>query len=87
MEEKGLIKLAESLDLSRLEDECIILDDEKADDIYGGKFVCCRIEFAFVEQRLAADERGGLPLAEADFRRKSLILPTWYPSSVSGYST
>lgn len=40
MEEKGLIKLAESLDLSRLEDECIILDDEKADDIYGGKFVC-----------------------------------------------
>lgn len=46
-----------------------------------------RIEFAFVEQRLAADERGGLPLAEADFRRKSLILPTWYPSSVSDYST
>ena len=40
MEEKGLIKLAESLDLSRLEDECIILDDEKADDIYGDKFVC-----------------------------------------------
>lgn len=40
MEEKGLIKLAESLDLSRLEDECIVLDDEKADDIYGGKFVC-----------------------------------------------
>lgn len=40
MEEKSLIKLAESLDLSRLEDECIILEDEKADDIYGGKFVC-----------------------------------------------
>lgn len=37
---KSLIKLAESLDLSRLEDECIILEDEKADDIYGGKFVC-----------------------------------------------
>ena len=32
MEEKSLIKLAETLDLSRLEDECIILEDEKADE-------------------------------------------------------
>ena len=29
--------------------------------------VFLRIEFALVEQRLAADERGGLPLVEADF--------------------
>jgi hypothetical protein len=40
MEEKSLIRLAQKLDLSHLEDECIILDDEKADDIYGGKFIC-----------------------------------------------
>lgn len=30
MKEKSLDKLTETLDLSRLEDECIILDDEKA---------------------------------------------------------
>lgn len=40
MKESSLMKLAESLDLSRLDDECIILDDEKADDVYGGKWVC-----------------------------------------------
>lgn len=40
MEEKSLVKLAESLDLSHLDDDCIILDDEKADDVYGGKFIC-----------------------------------------------
>lgn len=40
MEENSLIKLSESLDLELLKDECIILEDEKADDIYGGKFIC-----------------------------------------------
>lgn len=34
--------------------------------------VLLRIEFAFVEQRLAADERGGLPFAEADFKAEPL---------------
>lgn len=36
MEEKSLINLAKSLDLSSLEDECIVLNDENADGIYGG---------------------------------------------------
>lgn len=26
--------------LRGLEDECIVLEDERADEIYGGKFVC-----------------------------------------------
>lgn len=40
MKDKSLEKLTESLDLSRLDDECIILEDDMADDIYGGKLVC-----------------------------------------------
>lgn len=35
-----LSRLTEGLDLEHLNDECIVLDDEKADDIYGGKWVC-----------------------------------------------
>lgn len=31
-------------------------------------FVFLRIEFTFVEQRFAADERGCLPYVEADFK-------------------
>ena len=34
--------------------------------------VLLRIEFALIEQRLAADERGGLPLVEADFKAEFL---------------
>ena len=34
--------------------------------------VFLRIEFALVEQRLAADERGSLPLVEADFKAELL---------------
>ncbi|MCF0254726.1 MAG: hypothetical protein HUK10_00345 [Bacteroides heparinolyticus] len=40
MDNKSLSKLTETLSLEHLNDECIVLDDEKADDIYGGKFVC-----------------------------------------------
>ena len=35
-----LLKLSEKMGLRGLEDECIVLEDERADDIYGGKFVC-----------------------------------------------
>lgn len=35
-----LLKLSEKMGLCGLEDECIVLEDERADDIYGGKFVC-----------------------------------------------
>lgn len=34
--------------------------------------VFLRIEFALVEQRLAAGERGGLPFVETDFKTKLL---------------
>ena len=34
--------------------------------------VFLRVEFALVEQRLAADERGGLSLVEADFKAELL---------------
>ena len=34
--------------------------------------VFLRIEFALVEQRLAADERGDLPFVETDFKTKFL---------------
>lgn len=32
-----LLKLSEKMGLRGLEDECIVLEDERADDIYGGK--------------------------------------------------
>ena len=35
-----LLKLSEKMGLRGLEDECIVLEDERADDIYGGKFIC-----------------------------------------------
>lgn len=35
-----LLKLSEKMGLRGLENECIVLEDERADDIYGGKFVC-----------------------------------------------
>ena len=34
--------------------------------------VFLRVEFTLVEQRLAADERGGLPFIEADFKAELL---------------
>ena len=40
METNNLLKLSEKMGLRELEDECIVLEDERADDIYGGKFVC-----------------------------------------------
>ena len=40
METNNLLKLSEKIELCGLEDECIVLEDERADDIYGGKFVC-----------------------------------------------
>lgn len=40
METNTLLKLSEKIELYGLEDECIVLEDEHADDIYGGKFVC-----------------------------------------------
>lgn len=39
-----LLKLSEKMGLRGLEDECIVLEDERADDIYGGKFVCCFLD-------------------------------------------
>ena len=38
METNNLLKLSEKIELCGLEDECIVLEDERADDIYGGKF-------------------------------------------------
>ena len=35
-----ILKLSEKIELCGLEDECIVLEDERADYIYGGKFVC-----------------------------------------------
>lgn len=40
METNNVLKLSEKIELCGLEDECIVLEDEHADDIYGGKFVC-----------------------------------------------
>ena len=40
METNNLLKLSEKIELCGLEDECIVLEDERADYIYGGKFVC-----------------------------------------------
>ena len=40
METNSLLKLSEKIELCGLEDECIVLEDERADDIYGGKFIC-----------------------------------------------
>lgn len=39
METNTLLKLSEKIELCGLEDECIVLEDEHTDDIYGGKFV------------------------------------------------
>lgn len=44
MEEKNFSKLTESLELNHLEDDCIALNDENAEEIYGGWGVyqnCC----------------------------------------------
>ncbi len=43
METNSLLKLSEKIELCGLEDECIVLEDERADDIYGGKFICSAI--------------------------------------------
>lgn len=40
METNTVLKLSEKIELCGLEDEYIVLEDEHADDIYGGKFVC-----------------------------------------------
>ncbi|CDA58171.1 uncharacterized protein BN731_00066 [Prevotella sp. CAG:604] len=40
METNNLLKLSEKMGLRGFEDECIVLDDERADDIYGGKLAC-----------------------------------------------
>ncbi len=37
METNNLLKLSEKMGLRGFEDECIVLDDERADDIYGGQ--------------------------------------------------
>lgn len=45
-----LLKLSEKMGLRGLEDECIVLEDERADDIYGGKFVCGSYNKLFIWQ-------------------------------------
>jgi hypothetical protein len=40
MENKSLQKIIQKTDLTEIEDECIVLNDEQADDIYGGKWIC-----------------------------------------------
>lgn len=36
MEKKDLTKLTESMDMVNLTEDCIVLSDENADDLYGG---------------------------------------------------
>jgi len=40
MENNNLQRFIQNANLAEIEDECFVLDDEQADDIYGGKFIC-----------------------------------------------
>lgn len=47
---KVLLKLSEKMGLRGLEDECIVLEDERADDIYGQVYLLWQLQQLFIWQ-------------------------------------